>query len=68
MKSRIDCPGCGNRVLTPPLCLPRQPVVLNYRFEQADDAASIRRRHVTLRRCRNCGLVFNASFDIKAIP
>ncbi len=68
MKSRPDCPGCGHRGLSAPFCLPRQPVVLNYRFRKADDAAHIRRRAVTLRQCRNCGLVFNATFDINAIP
>lgn len=68
MKSRPDCPGCGHRGLSAPFCLPRQPVVLNYRFRQADDAARLRRRAVTLRQCRNCGLVFNATFDIHAIP
>jgi ubiquinone/menaquinone biosynthesis C-methylase UbiE len=68
MKSRSDCPGCGHRGLSAPFCLPRQPVVLNYRFRCAEDAARIRRRAVTLRQCRNCGLVFNATFDINAIP
>jgi SAM-dependent methyltransferase len=54
--------------LSAPFCLPRQPVVLNYRFKDADAAARIRRRDVTLRQCRKCGLAFNATFDIAAIP
>ncbi len=68
MKSRPDCPGCGNRALSVPFCLPRQPVVLNYRFRDAAAASRVRRRDVTLRQCRRCGLVFNATFDIDAIP
>lgn len=68
MKSRSDCPGCGNRALSAAFCLPRQPVVLNYRFKDADAAAKVGRRDVTLRQCRKCGLVFNATFDIAAIP
>lgn len=68
MKSRTDCPGCGNRTLSAPFCLSRQPVVLNYRFRTAEDAAGVPRRAVTLRQCRSCGLVFNATFDIAAIP
>ncbi len=68
MKPRTDCPGCGNRALSAPFCLPRQPVVLNYRFKDATAASRVRRRAVTLRQCRKCGLVFNATFDITAIP
>jgi SAM-dependent methyltransferase len=68
MKKRSDCPGCGENELTAPLCLPRQPVVLNYRFKDAAAAARIRRRDMTLRQCRQCGLIFNATFDIDAIP
>lgn len=68
MKQRTQCPGCGAGALSEAFVLPRQPVVLNYRFKKADDAARIRRRDVTLRQCRNCGLVFNATFDINAIP
>jgi SAM-dependent methyltransferase len=68
MKPRPDCPGCGSESLTAPFCLPRQPVVLNYRFKDADSASRLRRRDVTLRQCRKCGLVCNATFDIGAIP
>jgi SAM-dependent methyltransferase len=68
MKLREDCPGCGCRRLTTPFRLPRQPVVLNYRFRDAVAASRAPRRDVTLRQCRNCGLVFNATFDIHAIP
>lgn len=68
MKPRTDCPGCGNRALSAPFCLPRQPVVLNYRFKDAEAAAKLRRRDVTQTQCRKCGLVFNATFDIAAIP
>ncbi|NJM55498.1 MAG: hypothetical protein HC841_05935 [Verrucomicrobiae bacterium] len=38
MKSRPDCPGCGYRALSAPFRLPRQPVVLNYRYKDADAA------------------------------
>lgn len=68
MKPREDCPGCGSRSLSAPFRLPRQPVVLNYRFRDADAASRVQRRDVTLRQCRRCGLVFNATFDIGEIP
>jgi SAM-dependent methyltransferase len=68
MKLRQDCPGCGGKRLGPALCLPRQPVVLNYRFPTAAAARRVPRRDVTLVQCRDCGLAFNASFDDSVIP
>ena len=68
MKPREDCPGCGSTQLTEEFRIPRQPVVLNYRFKDAALAAGVLRRDVTLRQCRVCGLVFNATFDGGLIP
>lgn len=68
MKARHDCPGCGSDSLSVPFCLPRQPVVLNYRFRDAMAASRVPRRDVTLVQCRHCGLVFNATFDPAVIP
>lgn len=68
MKPRTNCPGCGNESLSMPFQLPRQPVILNYRFKDRAAAARVRRGDVTLRQCRQCGLVFNATFDLKAVP
>jgi SAM-dependent methyltransferase len=68
MMPRPDCPGCGSAQLSPPFCLPRQPVVLNYRFRDAQAASRVPRHDVTLVQCRRCGLVFNATFDPALIP
>jgi SAM-dependent methyltransferase len=68
MKVRHDCPGCGNFSLTDPFRLRRQPVVLNYRFRDAESASRVPRRDVTLAQCRRCGLVFNSTFDLAVIP
>lgn len=43
-------------------------MVLNYRFRDAAAASKVPRRDVTLRQCRACGLVFNATFDGSLIP
>jgi len=68
MKPRADCPGCGGRRLSAAFRLPRQPVVLNYRFADAAAASRVPRRDVTLVQCARCGLVFNATFDPAVIP
>ncbi len=68
MMSRPDCPGCGSTTLSAPFRLPRQPVVLNYRFRDAQAASRVPRHDVTLVQCRRCGLVFNATFDPSLIP
>lgn len=65
---RDDCPGCGNYGLSAPFRLVDQPVVLNYRFSDPAAASGVPRGDVTLRQCHRCGLVFNATFDISAIP
>ena len=68
MKPRPDCPGCGSTMLSALFRLARQPVVLNYRFRDAEAASRVSRRDVTLAQCRRCGLVFNATFDPAVIP
>ena len=68
MKPLADCPGCGGHGLVAGLSLRRQPAVLNYRFRSADEARGVPRGDVTLRQCRACGLVFNATFDASRIP
>ncbi len=68
MTPRHDCPGCGGRRLTAALLLPKQPVVLNYRFRTAAEARAVPRRDVHLLQCRGCGLVFNAAFEPEVIP
>jgi SAM-dependent methyltransferase len=68
MKPRRDCPGCESTSLSAPFRLPRQPVVLNYRFRDAASASRVPRRDLTLVQCRRCGLIFNATFDTAAIP
>ena len=68
MKPRSTCPGCGGPRLTAPWRLPRQPVVLNYRFARPEDATRLPRRDLNLVQCRGCGLVHNATFDPGVIP
>jgi SAM-dependent methyltransferase len=68
MKLRDHCPGCAGTELTDEFRLARQPVVLNYRFRDAAAASRVPREDVTLRQCRHCGLVFNATFDGALIP
>ncbi len=68
MTPRPDCPGCGSTKLSALFRLPRQPVVLNYRFRNAEAASRVPRHDVTLRQCRGCGLVFNATFNPALIP
>lgn len=67
-KARTTCPGCGGSSLSPVLRLPRQPAILNYRFATAAEARRVPRRDVTLVFCPTCGLVFNSTFDAKAVP
>lgn len=68
MKPRQDCPGCGGSRLTAAFVLPKQPVVLNYRFRSAADARAVPRRNVHLVQCRGCSLVFNAEFEPDITP
>ncbi len=68
MKLRHDCPGCAGTRLGSPFVLPRQPVVLNYRFPDARAASRVPRRDVSLVQCARCHLVFNATFDPAVIP
>lgn len=68
MKLRQDCPGCGGTKLGSAFVLPRQPVILNYRFPDVKSAKRVPRRDVSLVQCASCGLVFNATFDDSVIP
>jgi len=68
MKLRRDCPGCAGTRLGSAFVLPRQPVVLNYRFPDVRAASRVPRRDVSLVQCAGCGLVFNATFDPEVIP
>ena len=68
MKRPPTCPGCGSARRSAPWRLPRQPVVLNYRFATPADAARLPRRTLTLVQCLDCGLVHNATFDPSVIP
>lgn len=68
VKLRSDCPGCFATRLGRPFVLPRQPVVLNYRFPDARAASRVARRDISLVQCGRCGLVFNGTFDPSVIP
>ncbi|MBI5801719.1 MAG: methyltransferase domain-containing protein [Verrucomicrobia bacterium] len=68
MKPRTTCPGCGGIQLSPTWRIPRQPVVLNYRFATAAAALRVPRRDLRLAQCGGCGLIFNAVFDSAVIP
>jgi SAM-dependent methyltransferase len=57
------CPGCNSRSVAGQFHLPRQPVVLNYRFASPSEASNVDRKDVDLAQCANCGLVYNATFD-----
>jgi len=48
MKLRRDCPGCAGTRLGSAFVLPRQPVVLNYRFPDVRAASRVPRRDVSL--------------------
>lgn len=63
-----SCPGCRSDSLTEGLRYDQIPVVLNYRFATAQDAASLRREDLCLCQCQRCGLIFNAMFDPIATP
>jgi SAM-dependent methyltransferase len=62
------CPGCGGGRLSAPYRIPRQPVILNYRFASAGEAQRVKRRDLRLVQCQRCGLVFNSNLDADAIP
>ena len=68
MKPRATCPGCGCRRLSPAWRIPRQPVVLNYRFATPAAAQRVPRRDLLLTQCNSCGLIFNAVFEADVIP
>ena len=62
------CPGCSSQVFVGLCRVPRQPVVLNYRYPSATAARKVKRRDLLLRQCAECGLIFNSTFDPGAIP
>lgn len=64
----LFCTGCGSRKLSKPLVIPNQPVIMNYRFASAREAASVARRPIELVACNACGLVFNRAFEPQLVP
>ena len=62
------CPGCDAARLSAPYRIPRQPVILNYRFKTREAALRLKRRDIVLAQCQRCGLIFNAAFDAALIP
>lgn len=62
------CPGCGAAALASAVTIPRQPVILNYRFASPEEAAEVPLRTIELRECGECGLVFNAAFEPDLVP
>lgn len=62
------CPGCGKAALPSAVTIPRQPVILNYRFISPEEAAAVPLRPIELRECGGCGLVFNAAFEPDIVP
>lgn len=64
----MACPGCGSGEISNPVVIPDQPVILNYRFDSPEKAASVPLRPLELRQCVNCGLVFNAAFEEGLVP
>ena len=67
-KQKVQCPGCSAQVFRGLCRVPRQPVVLNYRYPTAETARKVKRRDLFLRQCADCGLIFNSTFDPGAIP
>jgi hypothetical protein len=68
MVTKTHCPGCYGADFGPPLIWKSQPVVLNYRFNSAEEAQSVPRRDMEIRQCMNCGLIFNTTLDESIIP
>lgn len=66
--SNPTCPGCGAEARPSAVTIPRQPVILNYRFASPEEAAAVPLRPIELRECRACGLVFNAAFEADLVP
>lgn len=62
------CPGCGGEHHTAPFCMKAQPVVMNYRFPDADSARRVARRDISLLQCKVCGLIYNGTFEPESIP
>ncbi len=65
---KMICPGCEGRKFSGRYHVTGQPVILNYRFQDARAASRVPRRDLMLVQCRNCGLVFNAVFDPSVVP
>jgi hypothetical protein len=64
----LSCPGCGSIPAETSLLLLNRPVIQNYRFTTPSDARHVTRRDIDLRQCAECGLVFNAAFDLNVVP
>lgn len=62
------CPGCGAEDLSDPILIESQPVILNYRFKTAAESSSVPLRPIALKECGACGLIFNAAFEVGAVP
>jgi SAM-dependent methyltransferase len=67
MISEHACPGCNSREVAAGFLVPKQPVVLNYRFASPAEAMGVARRNIDLAQCASCGLVYNATFDPAAV-
>jgi SAM-dependent methyltransferase len=65
---KMICPGCAGGKFSGRYQVAGQPVILNYRFQDARAASRVPRRDLALVQCRNCGLVFNAAFDPSVVP
>ena len=68
LESQTICTGCGSASLSEALTIVDQPVILNYRFPTPEASASVSRRPISLRHCRDCDLIFNAAFDPAVVP
>jgi 2-polyprenyl-3-methyl-5-hydroxy-6-metoxy-1,4-benzoquinol methylase len=54
--------------LSDPILIDNQPVIMNYRFKAAEEAASVPLRPIALKECSGCGLVFNSAFEESVVP
>jgi len=65
---QTSCPGCGRVRFSGRFRLLHQPVVLNYRFVSKRAAQKVQKGDINLRQCSNCGLIFNSTFEVNAVP
>jgi SAM-dependent methyltransferase len=57
------CPACGRIDLLPFLQVKDVPVECNLLLETRDEARAVPRGDIRLALCRDCGLIFNLTFD-----